>query len=459
MVFLMETKIDVKRIEKIRRRCGFENGIDVGAAGSRGGISMAWKVEITVCLNNFSKSYIDVIVKEDNVNEEWRFTGFYGSPYATNKDVSWNLLRKLGDRDDDTIVKLIDTKIHFNMEIDKDDMYWEQRALESDDGREISDESAINESASNYFQNLFSSNGTGNLSHILKGIHSNISSDINTDLLVPFTAAKVFSALKEIGPTKAPGCDGFPALFFQRFWHIVGKDVEKFCLGILNDGRDFDSLNLTDIVLIPKLPNPTSFVNFRPISLCTVLYKIVAKVIANRLKKVIGKCIDKTQSNFLPRRLITNNVLIAYELLHTPRQRRNEKKRLMAVKLDMSKAYDRVEWVFLKEVMLQIGFAREWVTLIMKCISTVSYTVNINGRRGKVFKPTRELHQGRRKKEAFQNLKDKIKLRIVSWSTRLLSQGGKKHRKLVSNTSCPLCGERAETIDHIFRECPVIVDV
>ncbi|KAK5803591.1 hypothetical protein PVK06_031239 [Gossypium arboreum] len=70
MVFLMETKIDVKRMEKIRRRCGFENGIGVGTAGYRDGISMAWKAGITVCLNNFSKSHIDVIVKGDNVNEE-----------------------------------------------------------------------------------------------------------------------------------------------------------------------------------------------------------------------------------------------------------------------------------------------------------------------------------------------------------------------------------------------------
>ncbi|KAK5795168.1 hypothetical protein PVK06_036426 [Gossypium arboreum] len=66
----------------------------------------------------------------------------------------------------------------------------------------------------------------------------------------------------------------------------------------------------------------------------------------------------------------------------------------MVVKLDMSKAYDRVKWAFLKEVMLQMGFTMEWATLIMKCISTVSYTVNINGRRGNVFKPTRGLRQG-----------------------------------------------------------------
>lgn len=123
----------------------------------------------------------------------------------------------------------------------------------------------------------------GNLSHLLTGININISSDINTALLATYTTEEVYSALKGMGPTKALGCDGFSALFFQKFWHIMGKDVETFCLGILNDGKDFDSLNLTDIVLIPKTPNPTILVNFSHISLCIVIYKIVAKTIANQL--------------------------------------------------------------------------------------------------------------------------------------------------------------------------------
>lgn len=93
------------------------------------------------------------------------------------------------------------------------------------------------------------------------------------------------------------------------------------------------------------------------------------------------------------KKLITDKVLIAYELLHTLRKKQTGEKGLMAVKLDMSKAYDRVEWVFLKEVMLRMGYAKECVSLIMTCTSTASYKVNINGRRGIVFKPSRGLHQ------------------------------------------------------------------
>ncbi|KAA3467255.1 reverse transcriptase [Gossypium australe] len=132
-------------------------------------------------------------------------------------------------------------------------------------------------------------------------------------------------------------------------------------------------------------------VNFRPISLCSVIYKIVAKSVANRLQWVIENCIDKVQSAFVPGRLIFDNVLLAYEILHTFRKKWTGHKGYMTVKLDMSKAYDRVEWDFIKKMMLKMGFAERWVNLIMKCITIVSYLVITNGGRGTNFQPTRGL--------------------------------------------------------------------
>ncbi|KAA3455484.1 reverse transcriptase [Gossypium australe] len=97
MVFLMKTKIDKQRIERVRRGCGFLNGIEVSADGSRGGLCLAWKEALDVTLRSLSKNHIDVMIKEENSNLEWRFTGFYGSPYFNGKSESWNLLRKLGE--------------------------------------------------------------------------------------------------------------------------------------------------------------------------------------------------------------------------------------------------------------------------------------------------------------------------------------------------------------------------
>lgn len=123
----------------------------------------------------------------------------------------------------------------------------------------------------------------------------------------------------------------------------------------------------------------------------------MAKAIANRFRGVIDKCIDSAQSTILPGRLISDNIpdniLLAYELLHTLKQRRMGKNGYIVVKLDTSKAYDRVEWRFIKEVILRIGFEQNCVASIMNCMSTVSYQVVVNGGIGRIFRPTRGLRQ------------------------------------------------------------------
>lgn len=154
---------------------------------------------------------------------------------------------------------------------------------------------------------------------------------------------------------------------------------------ILNEGRDLDSLNTTNIILIPKCANLDCMMKFRPISLCNVLYKLITKIIVNHFKRVLDLCIDNAQSAFVPSKLISKNILLAYEILHTFCQKRYGKKGYMAFKLVMSKAYDWVEWHFLREIVMRMGFARQWVETIMRCISCVSYSVLINGQVGECF--------------------------------------------------------------------------
>lgn len=106
----------------------------------------------------------------------------------------------------------------------------------------------------------------------------------------------------------------------------MGSDVSSFCLRILNEGMDIESLNATNIVLIPKCPHPTNLANFRPISLCNVLYKLITKMIVNRFKDVLEMSVDSAQSTFFLGRLISDNILLAYEILHTLQQKRVGKK-------------------------------------------------------------------------------------------------------------------------------------
>ena len=146
--------------------------------------------------------------------------------------------------------------------------------------------------------------------------------------------------------------------------------------------------------MIPKVKNLDLVSEFRPISLCNVLYKIFSKVLANRLKKILPHIIIEQQSAFTKNRLISDNILVAFELLHCLQNHKSTKGDFMALKLDMSKAYDHVEWAFLEKIMRKLGFNEKWVTLMMLCVSTVSYSILINGAPNGYIRPTRGRRQG-----------------------------------------------------------------
>ena len=119
--------------------------------------------------------------------------------------------------------------------------------------------------------------------------------------------------------------------------------------------------------------------DFRPISLSNVTYKLISKVLANCLKAVLPQIISENQSAFLSEQLIIDNILVAFEVMHYLEHKKEGKESYMAIKLDMSKAYDKVEWSFVEKVMKKLGFHEKWIAWIMKCISTISYLVLING--------------------------------------------------------------------------------
>ena len=148
--------------------------------------------------------------------------------------------------------------------------------------------------------------------------------------------------MDQIGDLKAPGPDGMPAIFYKKCWHIVGERVIKEVLQVLNGGEMPAGWNDTNIILIPKVKNPTELKDFRPISLCNVIYKIISKILANRLKKILPDVISSTQSAFVPGRLITDNILVTYEVTQFLRNKKKGKTGYAAVKLDMSRLM--IEW-------------------------------------------------------------------------------------------------------------------
>ncbi|KAL5556007.1 hypothetical protein UlMin_038243 [Ulmus minor] len=177
----------------------------------------------------------------------------------------------------------------------------------------------------------------------------------------------------QMASSKSPGADGMSAFFYQKFWPIVGEEITAACLGFVNGGLSLGCVNETIITLLPKIKNPTRITEFRPISLCNVLYKIISKMLANRLRMVMGTIISEEQSAFIPGRLISDNAIIGFECLHAIK-RRKTKKNYLALKLDMAKAYDRVEWEFIQRIMNKLGFSDVWTRKIMACISSVTYS-------------------------------------------------------------------------------------
>jgi hypothetical protein len=245
-----------------------------------------------------------------------------------------------------------------------------------------------------YFTNLFTLEINAVDPEVLNKVKPRVTSLMNDNLLAPFSVDDVKKAHFSIRDLKAPGPDGLHAIFYKRFWSICGDDITTEVLQALNTGVIPEGWNDTTVVLIPKVDTPESVTQYRPISLCNVIYKIILKMLAQRLKHVLPDVISPMQSAFVLGRLITDNVLMAYESIHAIKNKRSGTNGACAVKHDMHKAYDRVEWVFLENMMRHLGFAERWISLMMACVSSVRYQVRFNSDETDMFTPTRGLHQG-----------------------------------------------------------------
>jgi len=190
---------------------------------------------------------------------------------------------------------------------------------------------------------------------------------------------------------KAPGPDGFSMAFFQTCWDVLSLDIMKVFHDFHVRGWFEKSLNASFISLIPKAPGAISLKDFRPITLVGSIYKIIAKVLANRFKSVLEKVISKSQSAFIKRRQILDPILIANECLDN-RIRSGEPG--VMCKMDLEKAYDHVNCDFLLYLLRRCGFGDKLRSWIAHCISSVQFSVLVNGSPYGFFSSSRGLRQG-----------------------------------------------------------------
>ncbi|KAL5563120.1 hypothetical protein UlMin_032867 [Ulmus minor] len=203
----------------------------------------------------------------------------------------------------------------------------------------------------------------------------------------------IHNTIFRMGSFKAAGPDGMPALFFKAYWSTVGDDVVAMVRNFFLTGYLHPLINQSNIILIPKGQNVSTTNQFRPIAVCNVIYKVISKILANRVMPLLNKLICPTQNTFVPGRSIHDNSVLIQEVLHAMKKKRGGQA-WMAMKIDLQKAYDRLSWNFLKYVLTAFGFHPTWIRWVLLCCSTTSMTLMLNGAAFQSFRPKRGLRQG-----------------------------------------------------------------
>jgi hypothetical protein len=204
-------------------------------------------------------------------------------------------------------------------------------------------------------------------------------------LEAPVSDQEVWETIKELPPDKAPGPDGFTGLFCKACWPVIKTDVMAAVSAIR--GRKFSNfgrLNTAYIAMIPKKDGANEVKDFRPISLVHSFAKMITKVLANRLAKVLNGLVSPNQSAFVQGRFIHDNFMLVQQ---TSRLLHQQNKARILLKLDITKAFDSVSWPFLIEVMTQLGFGQIWKDIVCG-------QVLLNGFPGEPIKHRRGLRQG-----------------------------------------------------------------
>ncbi|KAF7839819.1 DNA polymerase alpha subunit B [Senna tora] len=207
------------------------------------------------------------------------------------------------------------------------------------------------------------------------------------------TMEELREAIFSMGPFKSPGPDGLNPVFFQSQWGIVSSSVYDMVRSIYQNPVLIEHINHTLIVLVPKTARPECLKDLRPISLCNVIYKAITKVLANRIKGIMPLLVATNQCSFVPERHSTDNVVVIQEVVHSMRCMKG-KKGLMAIKIDLEKAYDRISWDFVVDTLKEVGFGDTFMNLIHHCLITPSLQILWNGGKTDSFKPSRGIRQG-----------------------------------------------------------------
>ncbi|CAK8543473.1 unnamed protein product [Lathyrus sativus] len=266
--------------------------------------------------------------------------------------------------------------------------------LRKSDGRQITTKTNIEEEVINFYRNLMGKD-INNISHIdIEAMRMGRQLNIEQREYITRTISEAdfTKALRGIGDLKAPGLDGYGAKFFKASWTTIKTDVIAAVEEYFETGKIYKAFNSVVVSLIPKGHNACEIKDYRPIVVCTTFYKIISKILTDRLGSVLPSVVSHNQEAFVPGQNIHNHIMLATELLKgytrkwgTPR---------IMLQIDLQKAYDMVNWSALECIMKEMGFPNKFIQWTMLGITTVSYIFNIMGEYTDILQAKRGIRQG-----------------------------------------------------------------
>ncbi|KAF5450624.1 hypothetical protein F2P56_030956, partial [Juglans regia] len=396
LVFLVETKCRRKRMEVVRRCLQMDGCFSVDCVGHSGGIALLWKEEWSVTIINNTRWHISALIQEEGSGSTWQFTGFYGHPDTGKRSSSWQLLKMLKPT----------SSMAWLCAGDFNEILHQRVYLVDRSGRDFTKEK-IDRALGNKEWNDIYNHGLCTVLPAIKSYHSPLSIVLHNT---------------NDGKKKRRWCFRSEMAWElkEECQRVVGEAWQKVSttncearllrtkLGLCQ--KDLfvwrQTLKQQEHMDIIKGEQSIGHLQNTGTGEHLATMKQIQKEASQRRKINAIKCIEDSQgrcvteqaeigeSAFVPGRLISDNTLVAYEILHSMNSRMKGKRGFMALKLDMSKAYDRVEWKFIEAIMTKMEFPVHWINIIKACLNSVSYLILVNGEPQQCFLPSRGLSQG-----------------------------------------------------------------